>query len=182
LACSVFTPLAQVSRVAHSTCCSHAAPTIPVDRQTWSIASAWRLGFPRFPDGSASTSPLSEPARASLALRPAYSLDLLSGAFFFGASSQGVASLPRPMASEVNRQFLGRDFHPRVRVHPHGAPESAGFRSRRERSPGPLRRLESLSVRGVTSSDEPRSRGSLARVSGRSLPGKATVRRRLQSQ
>ncbi len=116
-ACSVFTPLAQASRVAHSTCCTHAAPNIPVDRQSWSIASAWHLGLPRIQVGSASTSSLSEPAPASLALRPAYSLDLLSGAFFFGASSQGVTSLPRPMASEVNRQFLGRDFHPRVYVH-----------------------------------------------------------------
>jgi hypothetical protein len=44
-------------------------------------------------------------------------------AFFFGASGQAVTHPPRPMASEVYRQFLGRDFHPLVEVHPHGAPD-----------------------------------------------------------
>ena len=86
-------------------------------RQAWSIASTQRFGLPRFWDGSAPTSVLSGPAQASLALRPTYSLDLLSGAFFFGASAQGVAHLHRPMASEVHRQFLGQDFHLRVTVH-----------------------------------------------------------------
>jgi hypothetical protein len=110
--------------------CTHAAPIIPVGHQAWSIASTWHFGLPRFWDGSAPTSVLSGPAQASLALRPAHSLDLLSGAFFFGASAQAVAHLHRPMASEVHRQFLGRDFHPLVNVHPHGAPKKGPNRRR----------------------------------------------------
>jgi hypothetical protein len=77
-ACSVFTPLAQVSHVAHLPMCTHAAPNIPVDRLSWSIASARRFGLPRSLGGSASTSVISGPAQASLALRPAHSLNLLS--------------------------------------------------------------------------------------------------------
>ena len=54
-ACSVFTPHAQVSRVAHSTFCTHAAPITPVGHQAWSIAATRCLGLPRIWDGSAPT-------------------------------------------------------------------------------------------------------------------------------
>ena len=89
--------------------CTHAAPNTPVDRRQALADSLAHLldGFPHVWDGSASTTPLSGPAQASLALRPACLLDLLSGPL-----SQGFAvvvthlpsrAFPRLTATEAYR-------------------------------------------------------------------------------
>src|SRR4051812_12094559 len=70
--------------------------------------------FPQSLKRWASTIDLSGPAQASMLLRPACLLSLLSEAFCLGASSASVARRPCPIATEVHRQFLGRDFHPLV--------------------------------------------------------------------
>ena len=99
--------------------CTHAAPNTPVDRWRALVDSLAHLldGFPRIWDGSASTTPLSGPAQASLALRPACLLDLLSGPLSQGFAV-AVARLPSSGFSApdsyrgVSTELLGRDFHP----------------------------------------------------------------------
>jgi len=99
--------------------CTHAAPTAPVDRSRALVDSLSHLldGFPHMQAGSASTSVLSEPARASLALRPACLLDLLSGPLSPGFAV-AVTRLPSSGFSApvsyrgVSTELLGRDFHP----------------------------------------------------------------------
>ena len=74
-------------------------------------------GFPRVWEGSASTTQLSGPAQASLALRPACLLDLLSGPLSQGFAV-AVARLPSSGFSApdsyrgVPTELPGWDFHP----------------------------------------------------------------------
>ena len=84
----------------------------PIPRWTgggpWSIPSPTSLdGFPRIRDGSASTTPLSGPAQASLALRPACLLDLLSGplsqGFAVAVARLPFRAFPRLTATEAYR-------------------------------------------------------------------------------
>jgi len=99
--------------------CTHAAPTTPVDRRWASVDSLAHLlsGFPRVWDGSASTTQMSGPAQASLTLRPACLLDLLSGPLSQGFAV-AVTRLPSLGFSApdsyrgVSTELLGRDFHP----------------------------------------------------------------------
>jgi hypothetical protein len=99
--------------------CTHAAPNTPLDGQRASVDSFARRpnGLPRIWDGSASATQLSGPAQASLALRPACLLDLLSGPLSQGFAV-AVARLPSPGFSApgsyrgVSTELLGRDFHP----------------------------------------------------------------------
>lgn len=99
--------------------CTHAAPNTPADRwQALADSLAHLLdGFPRVRDRSASTTLLSGPARASLTLRPACLLDLLSGPLSQGFAV-AVARLPSSGFSApdsyrgVSTELLGWDFHP----------------------------------------------------------------------
>ena len=99
--------------------CTHAAPITPVDRWRALIDSLARLlaGFPRHTAGSASTTLLSGPAQASLTLRPARLLDLLSRPLSQGLAV-AVTRLPSSGFSApdsyrgVPTELLGRDFHP----------------------------------------------------------------------
>lgn len=99
--------------------CTHAAPNTPVDRWRALVDSLAHLldGFPRIWGGSASTTQLSGPAQASLALRPACLLDLLSGPLSQGFAV-AVARLPSSGFSApdsyrgVPTELLGWDFHP----------------------------------------------------------------------
>ena len=113
------TPRAARSPMLRIVLCTHAAPNTPVDRWRALVDSLAHLldGFPRIWDGSASTTPLSGPAQASLALRPACLLDLLSGPLSQGFAV-AVARLPSSGFSApdsyrgVSTELLGRDFHP----------------------------------------------------------------------
>ena len=97
-------------------------PTTPVEHPAMlRRPSRWTHGLPRMCARSASTIALSGPARASLTLRPAGLLDLLSEAFCLWASSPRVTPRPRQIATEGVDFLLGRDFHPLVRCTFHGA-------------------------------------------------------------
>jgi hypothetical protein len=106
----------QVSRVAHlALLARRALPPRWSARRSSSRPSRRAHGLPRMCVRSASTIALSGPARASLALRPTGSLDLLSEAFCLWASSPPVTRRPRQIATEGDDLLLGRDFHPLVR-------------------------------------------------------------------
>ena len=117
--------------------CTHAAPNAPVDRRRALVDSLARFpgGFPRMEEGSASTTPLSEPAQASLALRPACLLGLLSGplspGFAVAVTRRPSSGFSAPVSYRgVSTELLGRDFHPLERctfmAHPHvGTVDSA---------------------------------------------------------
>ena len=99
--------------------CTHAAPITPVDRWQALVDSLAYLldGFPHAGGGSASTAELSGPARASLTLRPACLLDLLSRPLSQGFAV-AVVRLPSSGFSApdsyrgVPTELLGWDFHP----------------------------------------------------------------------
>src|SRR5256885_8908998 len=90
----------QVSRVAHRTlyACRAHYPGGPADAP--SIPPRQPHGLPHSDAGSASTAILSGPAQASLALRPAYLLGLLSRGLCLRASSPSVTRCPCRTASE----------------------------------------------------------------------------------
>ena len=77
-----------------------------------SVTSLLCCGLPRILGGSASTTVLSGPAQGSLALRPARSLQPLRLTFVPRASA-GRSPCPTAwVATGMNRQFPGRNFHP----------------------------------------------------------------------
>ena len=79
-----------------------------------SVTSLSRCGLPRMLGGSASTTVLSGPAQGSLALRPARLLQPYRLTFVPRAST---GRSPCPVvwvATGMNRQFPGRNFHPLV--------------------------------------------------------------------
>ena len=112
-ACSVFTPHAQVSRVAHSTFCTHAAPITPVGHQAWSIAATWHLGLPRFWDGSAPT----QSSRGLLRLHSRCGLRTRSTSFR-GLLLRGFGSEGHP--SSPPDGFRGASTIPRAGLPPAG--------------------------------------------------------------
>lgn len=79
-----------------------------------SVTSPLRLGLPRILGGSASTTFLSRPAQGSLGLRPAR---LLQPHRLTSVPRASAGRSPYPtvwVATGMNRQFPGRNFHPLV--------------------------------------------------------------------
>ena len=114
--------LSQVSRVAHLTVCSHAAPHYPggtssdasstFSLDTWPSLYVRQVGFHDCPFGACSG--FTHVAACELA-RPPFE------AFCLWASSPRVAPCPRQIATEGVDFLLGRDFHPLVKCTFHGA-------------------------------------------------------------
>jgi hypothetical protein len=104
---------AQVSRVAHSTFCTHAAPITPVGHQAWSIAATWHLGLPRFWDGSAPT----QSSRGLLRLHSRCGLRTRSTSFR-GLLLRGFGSEGHP--SSPPDGFRGASTIPRAGLPPAG--------------------------------------------------------------
>ena len=77
-----------------------------------SVTSPFRFGLPRILGGSASTTFLSGPSQGSLALRPAR---LLQPYRLTSVPRASAGRSPYPtvwVATGMNRQFPGRNFHP----------------------------------------------------------------------
>ena len=72
------------------------------------------IGLPRIWDGSASTTVLSGPSQGSLALRPARLLQPLRLTFVPEASAGRSPCPTAQVATGMNRQFPGQNFHPLV--------------------------------------------------------------------
>ena len=79
-----------------------------------SVTSRFRFGLPRILGGSASTTFLLKPTQGSLALRPAR---LLQAYRLTSVPRASVGRSPCPtvwVATGINQQFPGRNFHPLV--------------------------------------------------------------------
>src|SRR5450759_1967941 len=85
----------------------HAVLTTPAHRTGASRFLPCPRGLPRLTGGSASTTSLSRPAQASLALRPARSLARPKADFCPEASAQPVTRLSRSVATMSHRQLHG---------------------------------------------------------------------------
>src|ERR1700688_3859532 len=83
----------------------HAVLTTPADRTGACRFLPHSHGLPRLTGGSASTTSLSRPAQASLALRPARSLARPMADFCPEASARPVAQPVRSVASMSHRQL-----------------------------------------------------------------------------
>ena len=97
-----------ITRFTLPTCRAH-YPDGP-ERVRLSVASPFHPGLPRISGGSASMTSLSRPAQASLALRPAGSLDRPMAAF---VTRLRPARLPRQVARQLpgpTDNFLGGSF------------------------------------------------------------------------
>ena len=77
-----------------------------------SVTALFRCGLPRILGGSASTTVLSGPSQGSLALRPARLLQPLRLTSVPRASAGGSLQPTVWVATRMNRQCPGRDFHP----------------------------------------------------------------------
>jgi hypothetical protein len=108
-ACSGCHPARTRSPVLRTSPCAHMPrPTTPVECPAMPRRpSRWTRGLPCMCARSASTIALSGPARASLTLRPASLLDLLSEAFCLWASSPRVTPRPRQIATEGSTSSSG---------------------------------------------------------------------------
>jgi hypothetical protein len=101
-----------------TTLCTHAAPNTPVDHRTFmSITTAQRFAFPLSWKGQRPQHSLSGPAQASLSLRPACLLDLLSEAFVSGLRVQQSPAEARLIATEVDRHLPRAGLPPARTVH-----------------------------------------------------------------
>ena len=98
--------------------CRHAVATTPADPQRpgcsrgshhWNVAAA---AFPIAPQGRHPHCFVSGPARRSLALRPACSLNRLQRPFDIASFSRFVTSSSVATATGWNNQLPGRDLHP----------------------------------------------------------------------
>src|ERR1700688_2729169 len=85
----------------------HAVLNTPVDRTGACRFLPCPRGLPRLTGGSASTTSLSRPAQASLALRPAESLARLKADFCPEASTWPVAQPSRSVASMPTDNYMG---------------------------------------------------------------------------
>src|SRR5216684_4286122 len=85
----------------------HAVLSTPVDRTGACRFLPDSCSLPRLTGGSASTSSLSRPAQASLALRPAESLARLKADFYPEASIRPVAQPDRSVASTSTDNYMG---------------------------------------------------------------------------
>src|ERR1700692_2075693 len=111
----------------------HAVLNTPADRTGACRFLPPPHGLPRLTGGSASTTSLSRPAQASLALRPARLLARPKADFCPEASTRSVARLGRPVATTSYRQLHGWILLPRAicAVGAHCQPEAQReFRSR----------------------------------------------------
>ena len=91
-----------------------AVPTTPVDRnRCMRRLLPCSRGLPRYSGGSASTPSLSRPAQASLALRPAGSLNRPKRPLSQGFDPTGCPIDP-PASYQINRQLSGRNLPPLV--------------------------------------------------------------------
>src|SRR5204863_2582997 len=84
----------------------HAVLSTPVDRTGACRFLPHSCGLPRLTGGSASTTSLSGPAQASLALRPAGSLAHLKADFCPEASTRPVAQPSRSVASMPTDNYM----------------------------------------------------------------------------
>src|ERR1022692_170795 len=85
----------------------HAVPSTPADRTGACRFLPCPRGLPRLTGGSASTTSLSRPAQASLALRPTGSLARPKADFSPEASTRPVARPRRSVATMSHRQLHG---------------------------------------------------------------------------
>src|SRR6266478_9102251 len=85
----------------------HAVLITPVDRTGACRFLPYSCGLPRLTGGSASTTSLSGPAQASLALRPAGSLARLKADFRPEASTWPVTRPSRSVASMLTDNYMG---------------------------------------------------------------------------
>src|SRR6266700_1571880 len=84
----------------------HAVLSTPVDRTGACRFLPHSCGLPRLTGGSASTTSLSRPAQASLALRPAESHARLKADFCPEASTWPVAQPSRPVATMPTNNYM----------------------------------------------------------------------------
>ena len=104
--------VSHVAQVTFLTCCPHYPGRS--ERALVTVSYLFCIGLPRMLGGSASTTFLSGPAQGSLALRPARLLQPFRLTFVPRASA-GRSPCPTVwVATEVYRQFPGRDLHPLV--------------------------------------------------------------------
>src|SRR5713101_8731784 len=92
----------------------HAVLSTPVDRTGACRFLPCPRGLPRLTGGSASTTSLSEPAQASLTLRPARSLARPKADFCPEASARPVTRPSRSVATTSYRQLHGWNLLPLV--------------------------------------------------------------------